>query len=600
MRIHRASRLWTRLAICSVLALSCAAAAPLQTVAEQSTWQKTGRYAEAAELCRAFAARWPQQARCFEFGRSAQGRAMWAIAASADGTTTPQLATQRDRPVVLMQGGIHAGEIDGKDAGLIAMREVLEGRRAAGSLAKLTWVFVPIFNVDGHERFGAWNRPNQSGPAEMGWRTTAQNLNLNRDYAKAETPEMRAMLGLLNDWDPVLYADLHTTDGADFEHDISLTSELSLTDSSALGDLSRSMMAEMMQRLTRAGSLPLDFYPSFIREDDPTSGFAHTASGPRYSDAYWDLRNRLGLLVETHSWKPNRRRIEGNLATIEALLEIAARDGIKWRAIMRDADARAAQLAGQTVALAWKNNEHVTMIDFHGYAYRREPSAVSGSLAIRYDPSKPQIWRVPLRDQAQPSIQVTAPRGGYLIPPEHAAWMQQKLAVHGIRFETVTDASGSVAVEEFRATDVAIAATTFESRTGATVQGDWRNAIAPVQVGALYVPIAQPKARLVMALLEPRAPDSFLSWGFLNVVFERREYMEAYVAEQVGAQMLASDAAIRTEFERRLAKDAKFAADPAARLDFFYQRHASWDQQFRRYPVVRVACGPETKFRCGG
>jgi hypothetical protein len=598
--MHRASRLWSRLAICGALALPCAAAAPLQTVAEQSTWQRTGRYAEAAALCRAFAARWPQQARCFEFGRSAQGRAMWAIAGSADGTTTPQLAAQRNRPVVLMQGGIHAGEIDGKDAGLIAMREVLEGRRAAGSLAKLTWVFVPIFNVDGHERFGAWNRPNQSGPAEMGWRTTAQNLNLNRDYAKAETPEMRAMLGLLNDWDPVLYADLHTTDGADFEHDISLTSELSLTDSSALGDLSRSMMAEMMQRLTRAGSLPLDFYPSFIKEDDPTSGFARTAAGPRYSDAYWNLRNRLGVLVETHSWKPNRRRIEGNLATIEALLEIAARDGIKWRATMRDADARAAQLAGQTVALAWKNNEHVTMIDFRGYAYRREPSAVSGSLAIRYDPSKSQIWRVPLRDQVQPSIEVTAPKGGYLIPPEHAAWLQQKLALHGIRFETVNDASGSVAVEEFRATDVAIAATTFESRTGATVQGDWRNATTPVQVGALYVPIAQPKARLAMALLEPRAPDSFLSWGFLNVVFERREYMEAYVAEQVGAQMLASDPAIRTEFERRLATDAKFAADPAARLDFFYQRHASWDQQFRRYPVVRVACGPEMKFRCGG
>ena len=582
----------------SLVGLPAGSAAGLQTVAEQSAWQQSGRYAEAAQLCHEFALRWPRQARCFEFGRSPQGRAMWAIAASADGTTTAQLAAKRGRPVVLMQGGIHAGESDGKDAGLIAMRGVLDGKLALGSLAKLTWVFVPIFNVDGQERFGAWNRPNQIGPAEMGWRTTAQNLNLNRDYAKADAPEMRAMLGLLNEWDPVLYADLHTTDGANFEHDISITSELSLAGDHELGGLSRSLIDELMQRLTRAGSLPLTFYPSFVREDDPSSGFAVSASPPRFSDAYWNLRNRFGLLVETHSWKPNQRRIQSNLATIEALLAIVARDGASWRVAMRAADARSAGLAGKVVSLAFKTTDHQTLVDFRGYAYSREPSAVSGALVTHYDPTTLQLWHVPLRDQVQPSIEVTAPRGGYLIPPEHAAWLREKLAVHGIRFQTITVASGPIAIEEFRATDVVLAATSFESHMQAAAEGEWHAASDRVAVGALYVPIAQPKAPLVMALLEPRAPDSFVSWGFFNLMFERREYLENYVAEQIGAKMLASDAAVRAEFERRLATDPKFAADPAARLDFFYQRHASWDQQYRRYPVVRVACGPEAGFRC--
>ena len=122
---------------------------------------------------------------------------MKALVVSTSGALTAAQAQQRDLPVVLIQGGIHAGEIDGKDAGFLALREILEGKAAKGALDKLVWVFVPVFNVDGHERFGAWNRPNQRGPVEMGWRTTAQNYNLNRDYVKADTPEMQAMLALL-------------------------------------------------------------------------------------------------------------------------------------------------------------------------------------------------------------------------------------------------------------------------------------------------------------------------------------------------------------------------------------------------------------------
>ncbi len=150
---------------------------------------------------------------------------MLALIASRSGALSAEAAHKRGLPVILVQGGIHAGEIDGKDAGFLALREVLEGKAAPGALDKQVLVFVPVFNVDGHERFGRWNRPNQRGPEEMGWRTTAQNLNLNRDYVKADAPEMRNMLGLVNQWDPLVYVDLHVTDGAKFEHDISIEAE---------------------------------------------------------------------------------------------------------------------------------------------------------------------------------------------------------------------------------------------------------------------------------------------------------------------------------------------------------------------------------------
>ena len=171
-----------RLASIAFSALLCATSMAatnddLTTFAERSRFQRTGRYEEVDKLCHAFQQRWPQQVRCFEFGRSPEGRTMWALAASADGTLDAAAARTKQRPVILMQGGIHSGEIDGKDAGFLAFREVLEGRAAKNSLAAVTWVFVPVFSVDGHERFGRWNRPNQVGPEEMGWRTTAQNLN---------------------------------------------------------------------------------------------------------------------------------------------------------------------------------------------------------------------------------------------------------------------------------------------------------------------------------------------------------------------------------------------------------------------------------------
>src|ERR1700716_3171554 len=188
----------------------------LQTVAEQSHFLRTGRYDEVERLCAAYERTWRDAVRCTQFGRTPEGRPMLVLTASRSGALTPEQARKRNLPVMLMQGGIHPGEIDGKDAGFLALRELLNDEAAAGALKSFVLVFVPVFNIDGHERFGPWNRPNQLGPQEMGWRANARNFNLNRDYAKADTAEMQAMLRLLGAWDPVQYVDLHVTDGAEF------------------------------------------------------------------------------------------------------------------------------------------------------------------------------------------------------------------------------------------------------------------------------------------------------------------------------------------------------------------------------------------------
>lgn len=560
----------------------------LTTIAEQSGYKRTGRYEEVERLCPAFQQAWPAQVRCFEFGRSPEGRPMLALAASGDGTLDAAAARSKQRPVVLMQGGIHSGEIDGKDAGFRALREMLEGKAAKGALDRATFVFVPVFSVDGHERFGRWNRPNQVGPEEMGWRTTAQNLNLNRDYAKADAPEMQAMLRLLNEWDPVLYVDLHVTDGAEFEHDISYNVAPTLAGDAQLMRSGVALRDELMHKAAAQGSLPLDFYPSLMREDDPQSGFAVGVSPIRFSQEYWAARNRLGVLVETHSWKdyPTRVRITRN--SIIGMMELAGAHADEWLKTAHAADERAAQIGGSTVALAFGNTDHTTMIDFRGYEYTREPSAISGALMTHYNSKKPQIWHIPLKDQVQPVISVTAPKGGYIVPAAYAQWMLKKLSLHGIEARKLDAAAPKAAVQTFRATKATPSPVTFENRTTLAIEGDWKNETRDIPAGSLFVPIAQPKAHLLMALLEPKDPDSFLAWGFFNASFERKEYMEAYVAEQVAADMLKQDPAVKKEFERKLAEEPAFAQSPIARLDFFYQRSPSWDEQFNLYPVYRV------------
>ncbi len=565
----------------------------LTTVAERSGFVRTGRYDEVIALCDAFAARHPDAVRCEDFGTTPEGRKMKLLVASRSGALTPEQARERGLPVLLVQGGIHAGEIDGKDAGFLLLRQLLDGEAGTDALEKLVLLFVPVFNVDGHERFGRWNRPNQRGPEEMGWRTTAQNYNLNRDYLKADAPEMQAMLALVRRWDPIVAMDLHVTDGAKFEHDVSITAEPVNSGDAQLRKAGRALRDGIIERLATQGSLPLAFYPSFVEDDDPASGFADGVPPPRFSHGYFVLRNRIGILVETHSWKdyPTRVRITRN--AVLDLLELAARDGRDWLAVARGADERAAHLAGQAVPLQYEATDKVRTIDFRGYAYTRTPSEVSGALMTRYDENTPQVWKVPLRSEVVPSLQVTAPRGGYLVPAAFASYVEPKLRAHGVEYRRIGRPLPDARVQAWRADEAKFSDASFEGHQRLTAKGAWTPESQDLGAGALFVPIAQAKSRLVMGLLEPQAPDSLLGWGWFNNAFEQKEYMEDYVAEEVAREMLAKDPALKAEFERRLREDAEFARSPAARLDFFYRRHSAYDDRLDLYPVLRADSVPQ-------
>jgi hypothetical protein len=211
----------------------------------------------------------------------------------------------------------------------------------------------------------------------------------------------------------------------------------------------------------------------------------------------------------------------------------------------------------------------------------------------RYDESRPEVWPVKLHDQVVPDLVVTAPAAGYLVPAAHASRVQRWLDTHGIRYRVLKASIENADTETFRATRAVAGEKPAESRQRMTLEGDWKREPRDLPAGSLFVPISQPRARLAMALLEPRAPDSLAAWGEFNIAFERREYMEAYVAEEVARAALAGNPALAAEFRGRLESDAGFAGSATARLDFFYQRHSSWDREFNLYPVFRARKLPQ-------
>jgi hypothetical protein len=570
-------------AIAAVLAQN-----PLSTQAELSGWTQTGRYDEVVRLCSAFQKAFPAKVRCHRFGTTPEGRPMLSLIASGDGTLDPQAARKKSRPVLLVQGGIHAGEIDGKDAGFLLLRELLENKTLPGALSKVTLVFVPVFNIDGHERFGAYNRPNQNGPNEMGWRVTGQNLNLNRDYTKADAPEMASMLKLLGSWDPILVVDLHVTNGAKFEPDVAVLVEPIEWGPEPLRQEARRARDTLFNRLEAQGHIPLPFYAAFVKDDDPASGFTHAVLPPRFSTAYWPTRNRLAALVETHSWKDYATRVRTTRDVVEGLIAQAAQDGTGWLKAARVAEDVARARGGTEVPLAFVPTGKSVQLKFRGYAYTRDSSEISGGLWTRYDTRKPTVWQVPLLTELRPATTAALPKGGYVIEAAHAAWLGEKLRLHGIAFTPVKSARRAVLVDCYRADEIKLLSESFEGHVLPHVKGSWKPEKRDLAAGSLFVPIAQPASLLVAYLLEPASQDSFLAWGFFNAIFEQKETMDSFVAEELAREMMKKDPKLKGELDKKIAEDPQFARDPAARLKFFYRRSPYWDERFGLYPVYRV------------
>jgi murein tripeptide amidase MpaA len=551
---------------------------PWVTPAETSRFEQTPRYEETVAWLRRLVASAPELA-LLSLGRTPEGRDLWMVVASRERARTPEALRASGKPTLLVQGGIHAGEIDGKDAGLMLLRDMTVAGSKRDLLDAANLLFVPIFNVDGHERFSAFTRINQRGPREAGWRTTSRNLNLNRDYAKLDAPEMRALVRALHAWDPDLYLDVHVTDGADYQYDITFGSHGAGGWSAAIGGwLDRIFTPAATADLKAMGHVPGPLIWQ-LDDHDLGKGILFAQGQPRFSTAYSDARHLPGVLVENHSLKPYRQRVLGTYVLLESAMRLLARETASLRAAV------AADRARRTspVVLDWKPRDGAPeTIELAAVEWKSERGP-SGASWPRWT-GKPVALRVPLVRGDAPVATVTRPKA-YWIPP---GWPEviERLEAHGVTVERTSDPR-ELELEMYRLQDPKLETEPFEGhvRVSAKPVPERRRERWPA--GSVRVSTDQVLGDLVVLLLEPAAPDSFFQWGFFHEVLQPTEYVEAYIMEPMAEAILAEDAALRAELDAALRADPKLAGDPAARRQWLYSRTPFFDDRWRLYPVAR-------------
>ena len=555
-----------------------------QTYYEKSGFLETPRYEETIAYCRRLdaASDWVSYQ---SFGKSPQGRDLPLVIVDKDGYFTPEAARKAGKAVVLIQSGIHAGEIDGKDASLMLMRDMVITKQLASLLDSVTVLFIPIFNVDGHEKFSPYNRMNQNGPKEMGFRATAQNLNLNRDFLKADAPEMRAWLALFNRWLPDFLVDNHVTDGADHQYVLTYGIETNGNVAEPLRRWTEEKLAPALEAQMKADELPIMRYFSMKERPDLRNGLVMQPYSPRYSTGYGAVQNRVFMLVEMHALKDYRTRVSGNYTFLKHLLAYLNAQKSNLLKINQMSDELTAhQLSGTVLPLDYVvDYRDTTWVDFLGIDYELVPSEISGDLWVKFN-GKPSTFRVPVFSHSTVNDSAVVPFA-YLIPQEWQTQIeilkQHGVVVHRLAAETQLTVEGYLLKNP-----------TWHSQP---FEGHFRMEVTPEVIreqrtyppGTAVVLMNQRTNRVVAALLEPQAPDSYISWGMWNTLFERKEYGEDYILEEVARDMLAKDPSLKAAFEAALANNPDMAENRWARLYFFYARTPYYEKT-GIYPVGKL------------
>ena len=511
------------------------------------------------------------------------------VIASADRAFSAEAMKTTGKPLLLAHSGIHAGEIDGKDAGLMLLRDMTVADKRKELLAESSFLFIPILNVDGHERRSEFNRINQRGPVEMGWRTNARNQNLNRDFTKLDTEGVRALIKVFRQWQPDLYLDLHVTDGADYQYDITFGGNGRDGWSPAIGNWIEDVYRPAIgTALSENGHEPggLIFAANGM---DMKDGLLTWSGNPRFSNGYGDAVHLPAILVENHSLKPYKRACAGNLCPVGGDTGAAGQGkGLAAQGYKTDQQRRP-----QSIPLAFERDQAVPAktVSFKGIGSQRFQGRVSGAEVVRWT-GQPVVETIPEIFITKPTVLVEPP-GAYIIPQ---AWSDvvERIALHGIDVEQIKQPLTTVA-EVYRLPGAGIAKPSewtpnpFEGHIRIDPGEPVKQVIETTfPAGSYLISTDQPLGELVVLMLEPQAPDSLLQWGFFLEIFNRTEYAEAYVLEPLAQRMLDNDAELKSRFEQKLASDEGFAASQQQRLMWFYEQTPFYDEQYLLYPVVRI------------
>ncbi|GAC1369903.1 MAG: M14 family metallopeptidase [Hymenobacter sp.] len=544
----------------------------------------TATYAECIAYYQKLAAAYPRQLHLAEAGPTDSGQPLHEVVLSADGDADPTSTRRKNRRILFIQNGIHPGEPEGIDASMMLARDLLQQPRLRSLLAGVTVVLVPVYNVDGMLNRNSTTRVNQNGPASYGFRGNARHLDLNRDFIKQDSRNARSFAAIFQKWQPDVFVDTHTSNGADYQYTITLIATQRNKLAPALASYLQGQLLPALYHGMEQKKWPMTPYVDFEGRT-PESGLRAFLETPRYSTGYAALFNTISFMPETHMLKAFAPRVHATYDLLKTMLETV---GQQSAALAAARTAAAATMAAQTsFPLSWAlDDTQAETVTFRGYEGRTKPSEVSGQPRLYYDRTAPFTRPVKYFNTYKPTATATRPTA-YLIP---RAWTEvvETLRRNGAPLEPLAH-DVKVPVEAYYLEDFNTTARPFE---GHYVHSQVR--VRPVLETATYHAgdfvcylRSDAPVRYLLETLEPQATDSFFAWGFFDSVLQAKEHYSDYVFEDVAADLLRRDPALHQRLEQLKQQDAAFAANGPAQLEWVYLNSSYHEPGHNRYPVAR-------------
>lgn len=552
---------------------------------ESSNYEETHTYEQTIEYCQRLSKASPL-IQYFTIGKSARGYDIPLLIIDKNGYKNPSQVKETENVVLMVQAAIHPGEPDGLDAILMLSRDIGITKKLFNLLEHVTILFIPIFNADGHNRMSPYNRINQNGPKEMGWRTNSLYHNLNRDFLKADAPAMKAWLQLYTKWLPDFLIDCHTTDGADYQYTITYIMETYGNMNEAHTKWQEEAYLPYMYEKMEEENYLIFPYVAFRSWFDPTTGMRSWVSRPAFSQGYTAIQNRPGLLVETHMLKDYKTRVFATYEMIKYTLVYLNEQHEYLKTINKEADEQIMNKSfrKQPYAINYEMSKDCTIIEYKGFEYIAEPSDLTGGTWFKYT-DKPKTYQMEFYNTHHPSTIVNLPEA-YIIPPE---WEDiiERLELHGVKIKRLAQPV-TINVQSYKFNTIQLNNKSFEGHQTVT-KYDY-NIIDEERTylqNSAVIEMNQRTAKVIAHALEPDGPDSYFQWGFFNALFEQKEYSETYVMEKKAREMIKEKPELHEEFEK-LKANGQFFNNQWMMLNWFYQQSEYFDPLKNVYPVGKI------------
>ena len=496
----------------------------------------------------------------------------------------PYETTQFNKRVLLINNAIHPGEACGVNSSIMIARYLLEEGKAAELLKNTVLCIIPMYNIGGAIQRNTSSRANQDGPEEYGFRGNARNLDLNRDFTKMDSRNSKSFARIFHEWDPHVFLETHTSNGADYQYTMTLLSSQKDKLDKEVGDLmTETILPGLYEKMMFRGEEMMRYVNVFGRapEDGGMHGFLDS---PRYSSGFATQFQCMSFVSEAHMLKPFQDRVNATFKLTLSLIEVVEEHGPELAQTRHDA--RNAVVWQETFPLNWEKDSVASdTMPFKGYRSAEVKSSVTGKDRLFYDRSAPVSMNIPVYDEFRPADGVFKPR--YYVVPQ--AWQEviTRLHVNGVEmYSLLTDTV--LNAERYYITHFGTTNSPYEGHylhDNTEVKVDLEQVL--IRAGDVLVPMYTAKDRFVVEVLEPTSVDSYFNWNFFDEILQQKEWFSGYVFEDEAALMLENDAELRSMFEQMKA-DSSFAGNAFAQLYWLYQQSDHYEEQHMRYPVVRI------------